>query len=214
MIQRCQRRSSKSNASHTRGTRQPMVSLIACASSRFVRHHQRCSSFLSLGVRTAVWNKYPNPHAEHVVSVDVLSQSIDPTSGSLRTERIIGVRQGAPGWLKRIVGASDDTYVREVVMVNPLTKSFQMSSTNLSLSDYMLVKEYITYLPSPIPEETVFRQVAHITCTNFFSGLLSSAGRKVEEWSYTRFNDNAAKGRDGLQSVLQSLYRSASTSPT
>ncbi|KAJ9477980.1 Protein UPS2, mitochondrial [Pseudozyma hubeiensis] len=156
----------------------------------------------------AVWNKYPNPHADHVVSVDVLSQSLDPISGSLRTERIIGVRQGAPGWLKRIVGASEDTYVREVVMVNPLTQSFEMSSTNLSLSDFMLVKEYITYLPSS-RTDTMFRQTAQINCTDFFSGLLAAAGRKVEDWSYNRFNDNAAKGREGLQSVLDSLYRAS-----
>lgn len=155
-----------------------------------------------------MWNKYPNPHADHVVSVDVLSQTLDPSTGALRTERIIGVQQGAPGWLKRIVGASDDTYVREVVMVNPFTRSFQMTSTNLSLTDYMLVKEYITY--SPRETGTRFRQVADIGCTKFFSGMLSSAGRKVEEWSHTRYGDNAAKGRDGLQSVLDSLYGSKS----
>ncbi|CDS82438.1 related to protein involved in intramitochondrial protein sorting [Sporisorium scitamineum] len=158
----------------------------------------------------AVWNKYPNPHADHVVSVDVLSQTLDPTSGQLRTERIIGVQQGAPSWLKRLVGASDDTYVREVVMVDPFTKSVQMTSTNLSLTQYMLVKEYITYTPS-WPRSTVFRQIADINCTGF-SGILSSAARKIEEWSYTRYQDNAAKGRDGLQSVLDSLYASSSSS--
>lgn len=141
-----------------------------------------------------------------MVSVDVLSQTLDPVSGSLRSERIIGVQQGAPGWLKRLVGASDDTYVREVVMVNPLTRSFEMTSTNLSLTDYMLVKEYITYSPSATA--TKFRQVADIGCTNFFTGLLTSAGRKVEEWSHARFGDNAAKGREGLLSVFDSMYGS------
>ncbi len=153
----------------------------------------------------------PNPHADHVVSVDVLSQTLDPVSGSLRTERIIGVQQGAPTWLKRLVGASDDTYVREVVMVNPLTRSFEMTSTNLSLTDYMLVKEYITYMPKP-QGGTSFRQIADIGCTKFFSGMLTSAGRKVEEWSHTRYGDNAAKGRAGLVSVLDSLYGPTSES--
>ncbi len=164
----------------------------------------------------AVWNKYPNPYAEHVVSVDVIDQSFDPSSGQLRTERIIGVRQGAPGWLVRLVGASEDTYVREVVMMDPFKKSMQMTSTNLSLSDYMLVKEYITYLPTKAGEErgTVFRQVADISCTSFFSGLLTSAGRKVEEWSYSRFGDNAAKGRSGLQSVLNSMWGKADGTTT
>ena len=159
-----------------------------------------------------MWNKYPNPHADHVVSVDTLSQTFDPTSGALRTERIIGVRQGAPGWAIRLMGASEDTYVREVVMVNPFTKSFQMSSTNLSLSQYLLVKEYITYTPrtNPNPNDTtVFHQTADISCTGL-SGILSSAARKVEEWSYTRFRDNAGKGRNGLQSVLEAMYGTSS----
>ncbi|SPO22151.1 related to protein involved in intramitochondrial protein sorting [Ustilago trichophora] len=162
----------------------------------------------------AVWNKYPNPHADHVVSVDTISQTFDPLSGALRTERIIGVRQGAPGWAIRLMGASEDTYVREVVMVNPFTKSLQMSSTNLSLSQYLLVKEYITYTPriNTQGEVTVFNQTADISCTGL-QGILSSAARKVEEWSYTRFRDNAGKGRNGLQSVLDSLYGSSSTTP-
>ncbi|GAK63818.1 MSF1-domain-containing protein [Moesziomyces antarcticus] len=162
----------------------------------------------------AVWNKYPNPHAEHVVSVDVIDQSIDRESGQLRTERIIGVRQGAPGWAKRLIGASEDTYVREVVMVNPFTKAVQMTSTNLSLSQYMLVKEYITYTPHIATNQqlpvTLFNQVADISCTGL-TGILAGAARKVEEWSYTRFRDNAAKGRSGLISVLEAMYGSPSS---
>lgn len=145
-----------------------------------------------------------------MVSVDVLSQTLDPTSGHLRSERIIGVQQGAPTWLKRLVGASDDTYVREVVMIDPINRTVQMTSTNLSLTQYMLVKEYITYTPTS-PRSTVFSQTADINCTGF-SGILSSAARKIEEWSYSRYQDNAAKGRDGLQSVLNSLYGSTSCS--
>ncbi|SNX82851.1 related to protein involved in intramitochondrial protein sorting [Melanopsichium pennsylvanicum] len=170
----------------------------------------------------AVWNKYPNPHADHVVSVDTLSFTFDPTTATLRTERIIGVRQGAPGWLMRLTGASEDTYVREVVMINPFSKQFRMSSTNLSLTQYMLVKEYITYTPrsseqdqikkfhnsNPTAENTVFSQTADISCTGF-TGILSSAARKVEEWSHSRFGDNAGKGRAGLQSVLDAMYSTA-----
>lgn len=211
--ERCQRYSHRNRSSRILGVRLPMVSgsslLLSLASS-----YALLTTLLPFVVLfAAVWNKYPNPHADHVVSVDVLNQSLDPTSGQLRTERIIGVRQGAPGWLVRLVGASEDTYVREVVMINPLTKQFQMTSTNLSLTDYMLVKEYITYTPRIPPrsaqEETVFRQVADITATGF-TGILASAGRKVEEWSYNRYGDNAAKGRAGLQSVLDALYGSSS----
>lgn len=114
-------------------------------------------------------------------------------------------------------------------MLDPINRTVQMSSTNLSLSEYMLVKEYITYtsrradsLAAPLPpsqdssiaqaalskfhEVTVFKQVADISCTGL-TGIFSSAARKVEDWSYSRFNDNAAKGRNGLSCVLQAMYK-------
>jgi hypothetical protein len=50
----------------------------------------------------AVWHKYPNPYAPHVISMDVLSQTFDEQSGLLRVERILGVRQPAPGWAVKV----------------------------------------------------------------------------------------------------------------
>lgn len=46
--------------------------------------------------------KYPNPHATHVVSVDAVERSVDPQTGVLRSERIIGVQQGAPKWITKV----------------------------------------------------------------------------------------------------------------
>ena len=56
----------------------------------------------SLVSTSGVLHKYPNPHAEHVVSMDVIDQTFDAESGLLRLERIIGVKQGAPGWAVRV----------------------------------------------------------------------------------------------------------------
>lgn len=61
--------------------------------------------------RTAlgVLHKYPNPHATHVVSLDVIDQQLqlDKRQGGkgellLRLERILGVRQGAPAWAVKV----------------------------------------------------------------------------------------------------------------
>ena len=46
--------------------------------------------------------KYPNPHATHVVSVDSVQRSVDPDTGVVRSERIIGVQQGAPKWITKV----------------------------------------------------------------------------------------------------------------
>lgn len=50
----------------------------------------------------AVWHKYPNPFATHVVSVDVIEQSYDPDTDLLRVERVLGVQQGAPTWALKV----------------------------------------------------------------------------------------------------------------
>ncbi|CAD6974176.1 unnamed protein product [Tilletia controversa] len=172
----------------------------------------------------AIYHKYPNPQAAHVVSLDVLSQHYDPIAKQLRLERILGVKQGAPKWAMRALGGDNLTYVREVMVVDPLRKRIEMTSTNMSLSKYLMVKEYITYEPStlvspptstsisPSPESssvllptqssdsTAFRQVAAMSSDSF---LGASA---IEDWSFSRFGDNAAKGRNGLMSVLERLW--------
>jgi hypothetical protein len=97
----------------------------------------------------SVWLKYPNPFAPHVVSMDVIDQRFDEQSGKIRIERLLGVKQSAPMWAVRVsmlpvvhvaghiltheklqlLGGSEDTYVREVTMVDPSTSSFEMTST-------------------------------------------------------------------------------------
>jgi hypothetical protein len=49
-----------------------------------------------------MWHKYPNPHCSHVLSVDVVDRSVDPETGVIRTERIIGCRQKAPAVIAKV----------------------------------------------------------------------------------------------------------------
>ena len=49
-----------------------------------------------------MWHKYPNPHCSHVVTVDVVDRSVDPRTGIIRTERILGCKQRAPGWIVKV----------------------------------------------------------------------------------------------------------------
>lgn len=49
----------------------------------------------------AVLNKYPNPLAPHVISMDVVDRSILP-DGTIRSERILGIRQDSPRWIRRV----------------------------------------------------------------------------------------------------------------
>ena len=61
-----------------------------------------------------LWLKYPNPHSGHVLTVDVLSRSVDVDTGVLRTERLLGVKQAIP------VGRSRRQKARSAKLINSI----------------------------------------------------------------------------------------------
>lgn len=155
-------------------------------------------------VNHGLGKKYPNPHSGHVISVDVLDRSIDPVTGVLRTERILGCKQSAPRWVVKMLGGSDDAFVREVSFVDPSTSRTTVTSVNLSLSQYITVLETLSYEPAPsdtAASKTLFRQTAEIQSRMSWK----SVGDRLEAWCVDRFSTNAALGRLGFEHVLRSL---------
>lgn len=58
-----------------------------------------------------MWHKYPNPHCSHVVTIDVLDRSVDPKTGVIRTERILGCKQKAPIWIVKVRSSSTHSHL-------------------------------------------------------------------------------------------------------
>ncbi|KZP00665.1 MSF1-domain-containing protein [Calocera viscosa TUFC12733] len=156
-------------------------------------------------VQMGMWQKYPNPQCAHVISVDVLNRSVDPQTGIIRTERLLGCKQAAPAWAVKFLGGTADAYVREVSFVDPHSKTTTIHSVNLSLSDYLTVVEKITYVPSiAFPKtRTTFRQTAEIQAR---PKLWTSVGAKIELMSLDRFKQNAIRGKEGFEGVLRKLF--------
>lgn len=50
----------------------------------------------------AMWHKYPNSKCTHVVSIDTIDRSVDPVTGIIRTERVLGCKQKAPIWIVKV----------------------------------------------------------------------------------------------------------------
>ncbi|GAA5911171.1 hypothetical protein JCM8208_005746 [Rhodotorula glutinis] len=116
----------------------------------------------------AVLNKYPNPLAAHVVSMDVVDRQV-LEDGTIRSERILGIQQDSPRWVRRMLGTPDVTYAREVSFVVPSCvpsssdpdqsparallepPKLLMASTNLTLSSLLQCRESISYIPHPWP---------------------------------------------------------------
>ena len=84
-----------------------------------------------------------------------------------------------------------------------------MVSTNLSWSNILNVRETVTYSPDtsasfPGHERTKFSQEAKITA---LCGGWQKIKNKIEEASVERFGENAKKGREGFEAVLEMSRR-------
>ena len=74
----------------------------------------------------AFFLRYPNPFARHVLSVDVLSRTVNPETGQIHTTRLILKRGIIPKWANRWLpttsssgGRGLDAWVLEESVVDP-----------------------------------------------------------------------------------------------
>ncbi|KAF9458332.1 PRELI-like family-domain-containing protein [Collybia nuda] len=149
-----------------------------------------------------MWHKYPNPKCTHVVSIDVLDRSVDPQTGIIRTERVLGCKQKTPTWIVKLFGGSEDAFVREISFVDPATQNATITSVNLSLSQFATCFERIQYSPAP-SGRTSFSQTAEIQAR---MALWRTAADGLEKWLVQRFEQNAHLGKIGFTDVLRTLW--------
>lgn len=99
--------------------------------------------------------------------------------------------------------------MREVTFVDPASQRTSITSSNMSMSQYVTCLERIQYTPDPSrpAEQTLFRQTAEIQTR---MPILKSLANKLEVWSCERFGDNARLGRMGFESVLRNLWENKS----
>lgn len=119
----------------------------------------------------------------------------------LRTERLITCKQSAPAWLNKFLGGQDTSIVYEVSYVDPREKKVTMSSMNLTWSDLISVRETVIYRPSSTsPLRTQFEQNARVTA---LCGGWQKVKNGIEQATVQRFQENAAKGKEGFEMVLE-----------
>lgn len=156
-------------------------------------------------VSTANWRKYCpwNDKTTHVIAVDTLSRHVDPETGILRTERLITCQQSAPKWLASLMGGTDVSHVFETSYVDPANQKVTMTSHNLTFSNIISCRETVVYQPLSATK-TQFKQEAQIVA---LCGGWQKVKNAVEEATVTRFGENAQKGRQGFEAVLEMSRR-------
>lgn len=96
-----------------------------------------------------MFQKYPNPFASHVLSIDIISRFIDEL-GCLHTTRVMLKTGGSavPSWLQSLI-KSREAYVLEESIVDPVAGTMQTRTRNLSHRRFMSVEEINTFSKSP-----------------------------------------------------------------
>lgn len=96
--------------------------------------------------------------------------------------------------------------MHETSYVDPAAKKVTMCSTNLTWSNALSVQETVVYQPSPTHPEskTLFRQEAKITA---LCGGWQKVRNGIEEFTVDRFGQNARRGREGFEAVLEMSRR-------
>lgn len=117
----------------------------------------------------------------------------------LRTERLITCQQNAPKWLTPFVGDSNTSYVYETSYVDPSDKKVTMCSMNMTWSNLLSVQETVVYTPASASRTQQYQQ-AKITA---LCGGWQRIKNNIEDFTVGRFAENAAKGKEGFEMVLE-----------
>lgn len=151
-------------------------------------------------VTTAAMQKYPNPMNTSVVGVDVLERKVDPT-GKLHSDRLLSTEWGIPSVVKSLIGATrTKTYIQEHSVVDPVAKTLELKSSNITFTNLVSVDERLIYKPHPQdPGKTVLTQeaiisVKGISLSSYLEGLMANT-----------ISSNAHKGRDAMEWVISKL---------
>ncbi|XP_048200243.1 PRELI domain containing protein 3B-like [Perognathus longimembris pacificus] len=124
--------------------------------------------------------KYPNPMNPRVVGMDVLARHVD-SSRKLHSHRLLSTEWGLPSIVKSLIGAArTKMYLHEHSVVDPVEKTMELKSTNISFTNMVSIDERLVYKPHPQdPDKTILTQEAIITAkvvshSSYLEGLMPS----------------------------------------
>lgn len=143
----------------------------------------------------AIFSKYPNPFASHVISSDVIEREVD--GDLLKTTRIFTKTGKLPSWVTWI--SLSKAYILEVSSVNLKTLEMEIITRNLSHSKMMLVRERQFIKGKTLTTEdststdnlnTTFVKInVSIVSNTSFAPIRS----RIEGWGLDRFRKNTVK---------------------
>uniref|UniRef100_A0A6B2EFC4 Putative intramitochondrial sorting protein family member n=1 Tax=Phlebotomus kandelakii TaxID=1109342 RepID=A0A6B2EFC4_9DIPT len=156
-------------------------------------------------VAQAFWQKYPNPHSNHVLTEDTVQREI--RDGKLYSKRLLSKTNRVPKWGERFYNSKSVKIVEESIC-DPATRTLVTYTRNIAFTKIMSVTEKVIYVSSnENPAKTVALRSAWIDSQVFgFSRAISAFG-------LDRFRRNCNKMVTGFDWVLHRLFPNPNTHP-
>lgn len=154
-------------------------------------------------VSLAVWMKYPNPFSAHVLTSDVLSRHVDPTTGCLHSTRLILKTGSMPTWVLSLLKSQEALVIEESV-VDPQQCFMQTRTRNLTHHRLLIVEEVQTYTKSP-EEQTWTLADCRATVKSNFGAKWAGIGARIEGIGLRRFKDHLHRSKLAMTYILDKL---------
>lgn len=149
-------------------------------------------------VANAIFQRYPNPFASHVLSEDTVYREII-NGTTLYTRRFLTKTNKIPKWGERwLSGFRRSVPLLEESWVDTEARTITTYTRNVGLANFMSAVEKVVYKASPEnPDHTVAVKSAWVE-SNFY-GLRSA----IKSFGIERFKVNCVKATDGFNHVLE-----------
>lgn len=151
-------------------------------------------------VARAIFQRYPNPFASHVLSEDTVYREV-LTPGVLYSRRFVTKTNKVPKWGEKFIsGLVRRVPLVEESFVDSINKTITLYTRNVGMGGFMTVAEKVVYKASETdPNTTIALKEAWIESS--FYGLRSA----IKDFGVNRFKQNCEKATDGFNHVLESL---------
>jgi len=149
----------------------------------------------------AIFQRYPNPFASHVLSEDTVYREI-VNGTTLYSRRFLTKTNKVPKWGERwLSGFRRTVPLLEESYVDNEKKTITVYTRNVGYSNFMTAIEKVVYKACPSnPNQTVALKQAWVE-SNFY-GLRSA----IKSFGIERFKSNCVKATDGFNYVLERIY--------
>uniref|UniRef100_A0A8R1DSB9 PRELI/MSF1 domain-containing protein n=1 Tax=Caenorhabditis japonica TaxID=281687 RepID=A0A8R1DSB9_CAEJA len=150
-------------------------------------------------VVSAFWDRYPNSHAKHIISEDVLERKV--TDNTIVTKKLI-VKQGSsilkrvPRWISRMTDIRVVPVIEESVY-DRVSKKLVTYTRNVSHLSLFELHERCVYRPSEDPQHhspAFLTDVLRSVTVSIDCGRMSSVYEKVLMMGFKKSINNTTKG--------------------